>query len=168
MNEDQFIKRDRLRFKRNTLSANLTLLAILCDMLYFVNIYQSDVGSYYYTYMIGISVIYNLVFLLAAFLTEEGVKNYKKEHSYLQVVLGVIQVVRIFILPMSAHTTELDGALVMGNGQFTYQVVLLIASAACLVVSAVVNYTKCAALDAHMKMLAEQDTGRVSPSKVST
>ena len=150
------------------MSANLTLLAIVLDMLYFVNIYQSDVGSYYYTYMIGISVIYNLVFLLAAFLTEEAVKNYKKEYSYIQIALGAIQIVRIFILPMKAHTTELDGALVMGNGQFMYLVVLLVLSAVCLVGSAVVNYTKCAALTAHMKMLAEQDTGRVSPSKVST
>ena len=168
MNEDQFIKRDRLRFKRNKMSANLTLLAILFDVLYFVSIYQSDVGTYYYTYMIGISVVYNLVFLLAAFLTEEAVKNYKREHSYIQIALGVGQIIRIFILPMKAHTTELDGALVMGNGQFTYLAVLLILSAVCLVASAVVNYTKCAALDAHMKMLAEQNTGRVSPSKVST
>ena len=88
MNEDRFIKRDILRFKRNKMSANLTLLAILFDVLYFVSIYQSDVGTYYYNYMIGISVVYNLVVLLAAFLTEEAVKNYKKEYSYIQVALG--------------------------------------------------------------------------------
>ena len=168
MNEEQIIRRDRMRFKNNKTSANLVLLAILLDVLYFVNIYQNDADTYYYQYMIGVSIIYNLIFMLSAFLSEEGVKNYKKNYSIPLVVLGVIQIVRIFILPMSAHPTERDGALVMGNGQFIYQVVLLVLSAVCLVGSAVVNSTKCGALDAHMKMLAEQDTGRVSPSKVST
>lgn len=170
MNEEQMIRRDRMRFKKNKMSANLTLLAILLDVLYFVNIYQNDAGTYYYQYMIGISVVYNLVFMLAAFLAEEGVKNYKKNYSIPLVILGVIQIVRIFILPMDAHTTLLDdGTAAMGDGQFTYLVVLLIASAACLVVAAVVNFIKCTALQSHMKMLAEQDAGRVSsPSKVST
>ena len=169
MNEEQMIRRDRMRFKNNKMSANLTLLAILLDVLYFVNIYQNDADTYYYQYMIGISIIYNLVFMLAAFLAEEGVKNYKKSYSIPLVILGVIQIVRIFILPMDAHTTILDnGAPAMGNGQFTYLVILLIASAACLVVAAVVNLIKCSALESHMKMLEEQSAGRVSPSKVST
>ena len=72
-NED-LIKKDRLRFTKNVLSSNLTLLAIVFNALYFVSIYKSDVGSYYYTWMIGISVVYNLLFMLAAFLSpaEEG------------------------------------------------------------------------------------------------
>ena len=169
MNEEQMIRRDRMRFKNNKMSANLTLLAILLDVLYFVNIYQNDAGTYYYTWMIGVSIIYNLVFMLAAFLAEEGVKNYKKAYSIPLLVLGVIQIVRIFILPRAAHTTMLDsGKLAMGNGQYTYLVVLLIASAACLVVAAVINIIKCTALEAHMKMLAKQEAGHVSPSKVST
>ena len=169
MNEEQIIRRDRMRFKNNKTSANLVLLAILLDVLYFVNIYQNDADTYYYQYMIGISIIYNLVFMLAAFLSEEGVKNYKKNYSIPLVILGVIQIVRIFILPMDAHTTMLSsGGPAMGDGQFTYLVALLVISAACLVVSAVVNVVKCVALESHMKMLAEQDAGRVSPSKVST
>ena len=169
MNEEQIIRRDRMRFKNNKTSANLTLLAIVLDVLYFLNIYQNDADTYYYQYMIGISIVYNLIFMLAAFLAEEGVKNYKKNYSIPLVILGVIQIVRIFILPMDAHTTMLDaGVPAMGNGQFTYLVVLLIASAVCLVVAAVVNVVKCLALESHMKMLAKQDAGRVSPSKVST
>lgn len=159
MNEEQMIRRDRMRFKKNKVSANLTLLAILLDVLYFVNIYQNDAGHYYHTYMIGVSIIYNLIFMLAAFLSEEGVKNYKRNYSYPLLILGAIQIVRIFILPMDAHSTVLDaetGTLVMGNGQFTYLVVLLILSAVCLVAAAVANFVKCMALQAHMKMLEEQ------------
>lgn len=171
MTEEQMIRRDRMRFKNNKMSANLTLLAILFDVLYFVNLYQQinrDTGRYYNNYMIGISIIYNLIFMLAAFLSEEGVKNYKKNYSYPLVLLGVIQVARVFILPMKMHATVMDaetGALVMGNGQFTYLVVLLIGSAVCLVAAAVVNLAKCMALQAHMKMLEEQSAAGAMAQK---
>lgn len=168
MTEDQMIRRDRMRFKNNKLSANLTLLAILFDVLYFVNIYQHDAGHYYHTYMIGISIIYNLIFMLAAFLCEEGVKNYKRNYSFPLLLLGAIQIVRIFILPMDAHSTVLDagtGALVMGNGQFTYLVTLLVLSAVCLVAAAIINLIKCAALQAHMKMLEDQSAAGAMAQK---
>ena len=157
MNEEQMIRRDRMRFKNNKLSANLTLLAILLDVLYFVNIYQNDADHYYHTWMIGVSIVYNLIFMLAAFLAEEGVKSYHKAYTYPLILVGAIQIARIFILPMDAHSTTLDsGALAMGDGQFTYLVVLLIASAVCLVAAAVVNFIKCTALQAHMRMLEER------------
>lgn len=63
------IQMDRMRYTKNTLSANLVLLAIVADALYFVSLYQSDVGTYYYNILIGASVVYNLVFMLAAFST---------------------------------------------------------------------------------------------------
>ena len=72
---DALVKKDRLRFTKNKLSSSLTLLAIVFNALYFVCIYKSDVGSYYYQYMMGISVVYNLLFMLIAFLASEGVKS---------------------------------------------------------------------------------------------
>lgn len=169
MNEEQMIRRDRMRFKRNKLSANLVFLAIILDVLYFVNIYQNDAGSYYHTWKIGVSIVYNLIFMLAAFLAEEGVKNYKKVYSIPLVLLGVMQIVRIFWMPMQAHTyiNEASGFLTppMGDGQFTYLVVLLVLSAACLVAAAVVNLFKCNALAAHMKMLEQSgDAGLAQQS----
>lgn len=158
MNDERTIRTDRMRYIKNSLSSTLAILAIVFDVLYFVSIYQSDVGNYYYTYLIGISVIYNLVFMLAAFLSSEGVKNYKRGYSFLLLILGVIQVVRIFILPMGAHkaVVSLGGVetTVMGDGQFFLLVAYLIASAVCLVASALVNLAKCAALEAHLKTLA--------------
>ncbi len=162
MTEERMIQRDRMRFTKNSLSANLAIVAILFDVFYFVKIYQSDVGNYYYNYLIGISVIYNLVFMLAAFLSSEGVKNYKKEYSYLLLLLGAGQIVRIFILPMRAHNAVVStgGAevAVMGDGQFMWLVVCLVASSVCLVASAVVNLSKCAALSEHMKTLEGKTT----------
>ena len=90
------IKKDRLRFTKNKMSANLIILSIVANALYFVSIYRTDVGNYYYKLFIGASVVYNLVFMLTAFLSSEGVKNYKIGYCYTAVVLGVLQAARIF------------------------------------------------------------------------
>ena len=73
--EERLIQKDRMRFIKNKLPANLALFAILFDVFYFVSIYQSDVRDYYYTMMIGGSILYNLVFMLACFLASEGLKK---------------------------------------------------------------------------------------------
>lgn len=162
MNEERTIKRDRMRFIKNSLSANLAILGILFDVFYFVSLYQSDVDTYYYNILIGASIVYNLVFMLAVFLASEGVKNYKKNYSYLLAVLGILQLVRITIIPMRAHaaTTLVNGepVVVMQNGQFTWVVACLVLSAACLIASAAVNFIRCQELSKHLKSLGLQNT----------
>lgn len=161
MNEhdERWIQRDRMRFIKNSLSANLAILAIVFNVFYFVSIYRSNVGTFYYNYLIGISVVYNLIFMLATFLSEEGVKNYKKNYSYLLAVLGVGQIARIFILPAKAHGAVVAVGdvmtTVMGDKQYVSLLVYLIVSAACLIAAAVTNYIKCSMLEAHMKTLTE-------------
>ena len=158
--EDRTIQRDRMRFIKNSTSANLAYLGILLNVFYFVSIYKSDVGTYYYNYIIGISIIYNLVFMLAVFLASEGVKNYKKSYSYLLALIGAGQIVRIFIIPMRARAAEIaaDGGTVavMQGGQFAWVVACLVLSAACLVLSAAVNFVRCGELEAHLKTLDAQ------------
>ena len=159
--EERTIQRDRMRFIRNSTSANLCYLGILFNVFYFVNLYQSDVGTYYYEIFIGASIVYNLLFLLIVFLASEAVKNYAQNYSYLLAVIGILQIVRIFYIPMRAHaaTTMVNGVetTVMGNGQFIIQVVFLVISAACLLVSAAVNFKKCQELAEHMKTLEAQN-----------
>ena len=158
--EERTIKRDRMRFIKNSLSSSLAILGILFNVFYFVSIYQSDVDTYYYNILIGGSIVYNLVFMLAVFLSSEGVKNYKKSYSYLLAVIGAVQIVRIFIIPVGAHsaTTLVDGATVavMQDAQFMRVIVYLAASAACLIASAVVNFIRCNELEAHLKSLETQ------------
>lgn len=143
---ENMIKRDRLRFQKNKLSANFSLLAIVLNALYFVSIYKTDVGDYYYKLLIGISVVYNLLFMLAAFLASEGVKAYKIGYSYLLFALGLGQVARIFIIPLQAKNTTLiiNGAEApaMGTAQFIRLCAYLVVSAALLVIAALVNITK--------------------------
>lgn len=156
-NEERQIQVDRMRFTKNTVSSNLAILAILFDVFYFVSIYKSDVGSYYYNILTGASIVYNLLFMLAVFLSSEGVKNYKIGYSWLLAAVGILQIVRIFIIPTRAHgaVAVIGGVetVVMGDGQFFRLVVYLVVSAACLLASAAVNYNKCRALKAHMNTL---------------
>ena len=150
MNEEKTIRLDRMRYTKNTLSSGLALLAILFDVFFFISIYESDVGNYYYTILVGASILYNLVFMLAAFLSSEGVKNYKIGYSYVMIVLGVIQLIRIFIYPMQGRAATVmvqeQAVAVMGAGQFTRLVFYLAASAACLIVGAVISISRCKAL----------------------
>ncbi len=161
LNDERTVRRDRMRFIKNTQSSSLCYLGILFNVFNFVRLYMSDVGNYYYTIVIGVSIVYNLIFMLAVFLASEGVKNYKPGYSYLLAVIGVIQIVRIFIIPVPAHAAEtlVNGVetTVMGNGQFMFHVVCLVASAVCLILSAVINFTKCRELAAHMKTLDAQN-----------
>lgn len=157
MNDELLIKKDRMRFTKNTLSSNLALLAIVFDVLYFVSIYQSDVGNYYYQIIIGASILYNLVFLLATFLASEGIKNYNIGYAYLLGAIGVGQIIRIFILPMQAHsaTVIVQGVetVVMSGGQFTYVLFCLIASAVCCFIGCAVGITKSRTLTEYLAAL---------------
>ena len=155
MNE-QSVRLDRMRYTKNTTSSRLALLAIVFNVFYFVSIYKTNV-DFYYNLLMGASILYNLIFMLATFLSSEGVKNYKSGYSYVLCALGIIQIARIFILPTRAHATTLtvSGAeiLAMSNGQFVRVVVYLVISAVCLFAAAVVNLQKSRALKAHVAAL---------------
>ena len=153
MNDDRSVQLDRMRYTKNTASSRLALLAIVFDVLFFISIYKSDVGTYYYTMTIGGSIIYNLIFLLAAFLCSEGVKKYQTVYSWVMIVLGILQIARIFSIPMDAHRTIINSEPVMGNAQFIFTVVCLALSAACLFAGAVINLKKSRALSAHLASL---------------
>lgn len=155
--EEITISRDRMRFTKDTLSANAIIVAIVLDCLYFVSIYQSDVSTWYYNWIIGASIIFNLLFLLIAFLASEGVKSRKTGFTLPLIALGVMQVIRIFYLPAKAHaaTVVIAGVetLVMGNGQYLYTVICLALSAVCCIFAAVNSYSNNKKLAAHMQTI---------------
>ncbi len=155
MNE-QSVKLDRMRYTKNTTSSRLALLAIVFNVFYFVSIYKTNV-DFYYNLLMGASILYNLVFMLATFLSSEGVKNHKSGYSFVLCALGIIQIARIFILPMKAHATTLTVSgvemLAMSDGQFVRVVIYLVISAVCLFAAAVVNLQKSRALKAHVAAL---------------
>lgn len=158
LDNEAIIKKDRLRFTKNKLSANLTLLAIVLNAFYFVNIYKSDVGNYYYRLIIGVSVIYNLLFMLMAFLSSEGVKNYKPGYSYVLLGLGLGQLIRVFILPRAARAATVlvngEEERVMGSGQYSRVCIYLILSAVLCMAAGVVNLNKSTTLTRYQAELS--------------
>ena len=158
--EQKQIKLDRMRYTKNTLSSRLTLLAIVFDVLYFVSIYSTDVGSWYYSLLIGVSIVYNLLFMLLAFLSSEGVKNYHTGYAWLLLGLSAGQVIRIFILPMQAlqATVKIKSEVlpVMQTPQFIYVVVMLILSALCCLIAGLAGIKRSRTLEAYNASLSEK------------
>ncbi len=154
-NEDKIIRKDRLRFEKNKLSSGLTYLAILFNVFYFVNLYGYYNNTYYYKILIGASVLYNLIFLLTAFLASEGVKNYKINMSVILIVIGLLQIVRIFYIPLQAHNTiliiDLVERPVMTTGQFIFQVCCLCASCVTAVIAGIFGILRSLELQSRFK-----------------
>lgn len=163
MDEQKQIRLDRMRFTKNALGSRLVYLAILFNVLYFVSVYESDVGNWYYQALIGVSIVYNLVFMLVSFLASEGVKNYKISYSYLLLGLGAGQIARIFILPLMAHTATTKRVVdrkaidvpVMEDLQFILVIVFLCLSAACCIAAGVISVSKSRKLAAYNASLLE-------------
>ncbi|MCM1042663.1 MAG: hypothetical protein NC350_00400 [Corallococcus sp.] len=154
------IKKDRMRFKTNKLSSVLALCGLFINVLYFVCIYKSDVSTYYYNLNIGLSVLFNLIFMLAVFLSSEGVKNYKQGFAIALIVIGAFQIVRIFSLPMGAHNAEVivngETVRVMSDWQFTRTLIYLISSAALLIASGVIGIIRSKILENYKREIGEE------------
>jgi len=157
---DREIRMDRMRYVKNTSSSRLCYLAILLNVLYFISIYKSDVGSWYYQILVGGSIVYNLLFMLMTFLASEGVKNYQKNYSWMLIALGILQIVRIFILPTQAHQAMVkignEEVTVMQDAQYIRCIIYLAGSAASLIASALINQRKSIALENHIGKIGKE------------
>jgi len=151
------IKKDRLRYTKNSTSALFCYIAILFNVFYFVSIYNKDVGNFYYSKTIGFSVVCNLLFLLLTFLCSEGVKGYKLGYSIALIPLGIFQLVRIFGIPASAHSTvlSLNGTetVVMEDKQFYWVCACLVVSALSCFISAAIGIHKTKTLRDYEKQI---------------
>ena len=156
MDEKQ-IRRDRLRYSKNKTSSGLALLAIVLNVFYFVSIYRTDIGNYYYTWLTGVSIIFNLVFMLTVFLCSEGVKNYHIGYSVTLIVVGIIQFVRTQIIPKRAFeavvTLADEETKVMSATQHTRIIIYLTASGALLIIAGIIGIIKTCELRAYQKEL---------------
>ena len=154
---DESVTRDRMRYEKNKLSANLAIGAIIFNALYFVSIYKSNMGSYYYALIMGASILYNLVFMLIIFLASEGAKNYRAWFSYVLIGAGILQIVRIFILPMNAHNSVItvsgQQVPVMGTAQFIRVIIYLVLSALCCFAAGITLKRKSSELNEHLAAL---------------
>lgn len=155
--EERLVKLDRMRYTKDKMSANMILLAIVLDALYFISIYKTDVSTYYYTWVIGASIVYNLLFMLSAFLASESVKSRKGGYMGLLIFIGAMQFVRVFYLPAKAHaaTVEIQNVeqVVMTDKQYIYVVACLIVSGICCIAAAINSYINTKNLNNYMQSL---------------
>lgn len=179
----QIVATDISRYKKNKLAANLALLGLVFNCLYFMLLYAyktvrtGDQVTEFATLKMGFSVIMTLVVLLAAFLASEGVKGYDKRYSIVLVVLAVWQILRIFGYPLYGYRNQLltvnyfwldlkyDAAgnvtnlAAVNSIEFVILIVWLAASAACFIAAAVIGWIRAVQLEKFQKQL---DAGEVS------
>ena len=168
----EIINSDIMRYKTNKLPASLALLGIVFSCLYFCLLYAYKT-SFFSMWKIGISVILTLVLLLVTFLSSEGIKAYNKKFSIVLLVLAVVQIIRMFGLPLEAlnYDKGLEATDVHAFGElryfgvdlssaasYTLLILWLAASAACLVAAAVIGYINSTRLEAFQKKI---DSGEV-------
>lgn len=162
--KNKIIRNDINRYKKNKFPGTLALLSIVFMCLYFMFMYKQTAGDIrqlyqdktpVYTYLIGISVVLNLVMLLAIFLTSEEIKGYSKKFSVVALVLGGIQIIRIFGYPLysSTHYFQYMNRTLISAGTCTLLIVLLVASAACLIAAGVLGLITSSNLSKYRKEL---------------
>lgn len=164
----QIVADDILRYKRNKLAQTLAILGLVFNCLYFMLLYAIP-DMTMRTMSIGFSVLLTLILLLTVFLSSEGVKGYNKKFSIVLLVVAAFQILRIFYYPLRGLNGT-GGASLTGIGYFGFYpadskpffvilLVYLVASAACLVASAIVGWIYAARLEKFTKKL---ETGEIS------
>ncbi len=166
MTKDQLLEIDTLRYRKNKLPANLALLGLVFNCLYFCllygqkTVYQSNSEkTWFVSILIGCSVIATLIVLLVAFLASEGIKGYNKKFCYVLIVLAVWQIARIFIYPLYGLRENILNVAYFWirpeNSVFEFIMMLiwLCASAACFIAAAVIGYINCKKLEDHIKRI---------------
>lgn len=179
----QIVADDILRYKKNKLPANLALLGLVFNCLFFMLLYAVKVSvvdgeaTRFSDMTMGFSVILTLFVLLIAFLSSEGIKGYNKKFCIVLLVLAAFQIFRIFGYPLYGLKNDMlkvpyfSFNPTTSTAEFIIMVIYLCASAACFIASAVIGYFNCKKLenleaniangtidiDATLKALDEED-----------
>ena len=163
------IQTDIMRYKNNSASFWLCILAIVLDSVMFIMIYKNKDCVPGVT--AGLDLIVNVIFLLAVFLIAEKTKAYSKKAAYGAIVVGVVQIARIFWIPLyfrnqnkiyleelakaeqAGEQLSYTGMVGLEKGQFNAAVILMAVSAAVLFVAAVITIVKSKRLQAHLEKI---------------
>ncbi len=173
MTSQNIINTDIYRYKRNKLASGLALLGLFIECLYFMLFYGINYSTYS-NVLIGGTIILNLLILLSVFLASEGVKAYNKKFCIVLLVVGIIQIARIFIYPLDLirggetlfASTASESTVVLYHCRYfgvnlemaevgAVLIVYLVLSAACLLASALIGYIRAVQLEKFNKELAD-------------
>ncbi|MEG2158849.1 MAG: hypothetical protein RRY18_03115 [Clostridia bacterium] len=157
--EKELIKLEIKRYKTDKLSSNLSLLAVLFNVFYFVCLYKVE-NIKVYTILLGVSIVYNLLFMLAVFLSSVEIKIYNIKFAIVLLVMGVLQIARIFFLPTKFFLLNTEEDIILTSEVYTKLIIYLVISSALLIASGIVglinsirmrNYKKYLQINAQVK-----------------
>lgn len=148
--EAKDLKNDIRNYKNDSLARLLTLLGLAVNCVYFITLYKAN-DIFYYQYPMGLSVLYNLIFMLIVFLSAENVKVYNSKFAYPLIIIGLLQVLRIFYLPKNALA-----ASALSNTRYLILVVALIVSMALLVFAGIISIINSTKLKMYNKRKGEK------------
>ncbi|MBQ4060918.1 MAG: hypothetical protein IJD46_02705 [Bacilli bacterium] len=160
---------DIMRYKANQSSFLLCVLAIVLNVAMFLLIYTET--NCVPNYLLGIDLIINVVFMLAAFLIAEKTKAYSTMGGVAAIILAAIEIGRIFFIPTmyygshllyleaveeaeaTGQVLEYTGIIGLGHSQFTWCLVLMVGAAVSLLVAGIITIDKSDKLKAHLKRI---------------
>lgn len=165
-NWEKVVSLDINRYKKNKLAANLALLGLVFNCLYFMLLYgikastagENNDVTWFANITMGFSVILTLIVLLVSFLASEGIKGYNKKYAYVLWVLAAFQIFKIFGYPLYGLQNDLLQVNYFWLNptesvtEFVILVIYLVASAGCYVASGVIGYLR--AIDLEKFVLA--------------
>ena len=133
---DKYVSIEKLKYRTDKLAYSLVILGLFINVLYFITLYKNN-NNFYYSWKMGVSVLYNLVFMLLVFLFAEEIKHYHRNYAIYLIIIGVLQIVRIFIYPKEGFVSD---ALVQNT--YTLLCVYLIVSGILLIVGGICSWIK--------------------------
>lgn len=142
----------RMRYETDKLSSRLCIFAIVFNVIYFLTLYSNnDLAPNMH---MGLDVLYNIIFMLIAFLASEKTKAYERSWAYITAAVGVAQILRILWVP--AQYVKLGQLSSSGNMMVC---ALLILSGACMLACTVTCYLNSTALMRYMASEKEASNG---------
>lgn len=90
-----------LRYKNNSLSFWMSMLAIIFQCIAFVFTYKCL--GWTPEFSTGLDIIINIIFLLFVFLASEKLKTYNVRWGYIIIGIGLVNLIRIFTYLIPTH-----------------------------------------------------------------
>lgn len=143
---DKYVAREKLKYRMNKSSYFLAILGLFINVLYFTTLYINN-DNFYYSWKMGISILYNLIFMLLVFLFAEEIKCYRRNYAVYITIIGLLQFVRIFIYPKQALV-----AGVLAQNTYLQLCAYLLVSGILLISSGISSWIKSTILMNFMKI----------------
>ena len=134
----------RMRYQTDKRSSSLCILAIVFNVIYFLSLYSNN--NLNPDFSMGLDVLYNILFMLFAFLASEKVKTYTKSWALPTIIGGCLQFARIMWMPahyLKAETLTHDKWLIL--------VIALAASGVCLILAGISCYSNSSLLEKYLE-----------------